>query len=460
MKNLTLKNLEKVCNGKLYLSDEKHADVEIKNVVTDSRKVEEGSLFLAIKGEKTDGHNYIQAVLNHDAAGVICERIPDDLDTDGKGDFLVVPDVLQALKEIAEYYRRGLNIKVVGITGSVGKTTTKEFIASVLAKKYKVCKTQGNFNNEIGVPLTILQIREDDEIAVLEMGMNHFGEMHRLSQMARPDICVMTNIGQCHLEFLGSREGILKAKSEIFDFWNQDGSIVVNGDDDKLQTIKGVCGKVPIRFGKKASNDYYMTDVINKGLLGSEMKIIGPDMELEVKVPLPGEHMLFNALAATAVGELLDLTKEQIIHGLEEVKSVGGRSNVIDCGDYIIIDDCYNANPVSMKAALDLLCTAKERKVAILGDMFELGTDSACMHAEVGEYAYQKRIDEIICIGEESEHMSQAAPGSHYFKTLEDAMKRIPEILKKGDAILIKASHGMNFKLIVDYFMNSLEESK
>ena len=238
MKNMTLENLAAACEGKLVCPGQLPCR-EASAVVIDSRKAEKDSIFIAVKGERADGHRFIPDVFEKRALGVVCERLPEN----AAGPCILVEDSLKALRQIAEFYRSQLPVKVVGITGSVGKTSTKEFIAAVLARKYRVHKTQGNYNNEIGVPLTVLSMLEDAEMAVLEMGINHFGEMHRLSRIARPDICVMTNIGQCHLEFLGSREGILKAKSEIFDYMKEDGCAVLNGDDDMLATLTRVKGK-------------------------------------------------------------------------------------------------------------------------------------------------------------------------------------------------------------------------
>lgn len=249
MKNMTLTNIARACNGRLLYPAEnsrketEHA--EAVGVVIDSRKAGENFIFVATKGERVDGHRFIPDVFAKGALGVVCEKEPESL----PGPCIVVEDSFEALKQIGEFYRQQLPVKVVGITGSVGKTSTKEFVAAVLAMKYKVHKTLGNYNNEVGVPLTVLSMPEDTEVAVLEMGINHFGEMHNLSRIARPDICIMTNIGQCHLEFLGSREGILKAKSEMFDFMKEDGSVCINGDDDMLASIKEVKGKKPVTFG-------------------------------------------------------------------------------------------------------------------------------------------------------------------------------------------------------------------
>ena len=456
---MTLMVIAESCNGMLH-----QAGADLKKcaagVVLDSRKVEKDFIFIATKGERVDGHDFIPQVMEKGALAVVCEKVPED----ERIPYILVEDSFQALKDIAEYYRQQLSVKVVGITGSVGKTSTKEFIAGVLSEKYKVLKTEGNFNNEVGLPLTVLRIKEEHEVAVLEMGISNFGEMHRLSKIAKPDVCVMTNIGQCHLEFLGTREGILKAKSEIFDFANEKAAVFVNGDDDMLITVPERNGKVPTRFGLSEANDVYATDVENRGLFGSEAKIHikkedGSEECFAVSVPLPGGHMVYNALAAAGVANELGLTTEQIQAGISAVKPVGGRSNIIRAEKYTLIDDCYNANPVSMEAAIDLLSMALTRKVAILGDMFELGENSDALHERVGKYAVEKDVDMLLCVGENSKFMYDVAQKKkeellkdtklHYFATREDLESVVESLLERKDTVLIKASHGMGFDTVV-----------
>ncbi len=402
MKNMTLFNIAKACGGQL--SGGQGTEAAVTGVVLDSRLVQEGNLFIATRGEKADGHSFIPQVAEKGAAGVVCEEVPE-----AEIPYILVKDSFQALKDIAAFYRQQLSIPVVGITGSVGKTSTKEFIAAVLGEKYRVLKTEGNYNNEVGLPLTVLRIREEHQAAVLEMGISDFGEMHRLSAVARPDICVLTNIGQCHLENLGSREGILKAKTEIFDFMQDDGFVCVNGDDDMLAAIDTVKGKKPFRFGADPANRVYADGIENRGLLGSKAAIHVEDDAFTVEIPLPGEHMVYNALAAVCVGSLLGVGKEEMKSGIRHLQAVKGRSNVIQLPAGILIDDCYNANPVSMKAAIDLLQLAPQRKVAVLGDMFELGEGEIAMHAEVGKYAMSRGTDVLVCIGGLSRHMYQGA---------------------------------------------------
>ena len=455
MKNLTIEKITEVCEGTLYGSEWiKEEKREAKGVVLDSRLLQEGYVFIATKGEKVDGHKFIPSVFEKGAMAVICEEVPEVL----TGPCIQVKDSFIALKKLAAFYRQQLDITVVGITGSVGKTSTKEFVAGVLATKYQVWKTQGNFNNEVGLPLTVLQLREEHEIAVLEMGISDFGEMHRLSEIAKPDICVLTNIGQCHLEFLGDRDGVLKAKTEIFDFLNPNGMIFVNGDDDKLVTLRERWQDKLVCFGRGAANDVYAANEISKGLLGSTMDIVG-SMELkEVQIPLPGEHMVLNALAAAAVAKYLQLSLEEIKEGIKRVQAVSGRSNLIPYEEFVLIDDCYNANPVSMKAAIDLLQSANGRKVAVLGDMFELGEEEEKLHYEVGEYTKNK-VDYLVCVGNLAEQIYKGANAnksenmtSLYLQDKEDVYKHLKEIIKPQDTILLKASHGMGFADIVSWF--------
>lgn len=383
---------------------------------------------------------------------MICEQAPEH----PAGAYILVESSLQAIKDIAEFYRKQLDMKVVGITGSVGKTSTKEMIASVLSEKYRVLKTLGNFNNELGLPLTVFRLREEDEIAVLEMGISNFGEMHRLSKIARPDICVMTNIGQCHLEFLGDRDGVLRAKSEIFDYIAEDGTIILNGDDDKLATLHDVKGITPVFFGINSDRKIYATNIHSLGLKGIACTICTEQGDFDVTIPIPGYHMVYNALAGTAVGLSLGMTTEEIKRGIEKLESLSGRFHIIETGEYTVVDDCYNANPVSMKASLKVLHDALGRKVAILGDMGELGENEKQLHEEVGAEAGKQDIQLLICVGTLSAHMAMSAKETNpqmqvvHMDTLEEALEAIPKLLQKEDTILVKASHFMHFEKIVE----------
>ncbi|MCI8826419.1 MAG: UDP-N-acetylmuramoyl-tripeptide--D-alanyl-D-alanine ligase [Lachnospiraceae bacterium] len=471
MKNLSLGNIAKAVNGTLFGADSFSEAAEAAGVVIDSRKVEENYLFIAVKGERVDGHNFIEDVFAKKALCVICEKKPDDK-SNGMGSYILVESSLQALKDIAAFYRESLDIKIVGITGSVGKTSTKEFIASVLEQNFRVLKTEGNFNNEIGVPLTLLSIRDYHEVAVVEMGISDFGEMHRLSYMVKPDVCVMTNIGLCHLENLGSRDGILKAKSEIFDFATENCYAVLNKDDDKLSTIPenhaayDCLNKVKkyIFYGmQKGENkgDVFAENIKTNGIYGTESTICftrvnGTAEKIEVSFSLPGRHMVYNAMAAIAVGSLFDMNSKDMKRGIENIKSVGSRLNIVETGKYTVIDDCYNANPVSMKSSIDVLDSADTRKVAILGDMFELGADEKKLHYGVGAYLGEKMIDTAFLVGTLSENIYQGLKDSnknmecYYYNTVEDLLMFLDLMVKQGDTILVKASHAMHFERIVE----------
>ena len=458
MKNMTLENIEKACGGR-YIGTEAEKKTEVLGVVIDSRQVESGYLFVAIPGEKVDGHKFIPDVFAKGAAAVLSEQQLED----PAGPYILVESTTKALRDLAEYYRKSLDIKVVGITGSVGKTSTKEMIASVLSEKYRVLKTEGNYNNEIGLPLTIFKIRAEHEVAVLEMGISEFGEMHRLATMANPDICVITNIGLCHLENLKTRDGILKAKTESFAHLKKDGIAILNGDDDKISTIRQVGDKEPVFYGMEEKMKYredakksvYATGVENLGLYGMQARIHTPEGERDVRIPIPGEHNVYNALAATAVGLSLGLSLDQISSGILKAKTIGGRTNLLNTGSMTVIDDCYNANPVSMKASIDVLATAEGRKIAVLGDMGELGENEKKLHYEVGEYLAKKEIDVLFCAGELSEEIAKAAQKEsktcevYYFKTRDALLEQLLPFLKKGDTVLVKASHFMEYPKIV-----------
>lgn len=476
MKGLTLEAITAACHGRYY-GDEKLLQTEVTAITTDSRKVEKGGLFIAICGARSDGHDYINECLEKGAVCAISEKeLPG-----AKGTYIQVQSSLQALKDIATLYRSNLSVKVVGITGSVGKTSTKETIATVLAKKYKVLKTQGNFNNEIGLPLTIFRLKEDDEIAVLEMGISDFHEMSRLTAIAKPDVCVITNIGLCHLENLKTRDGILKAKTEIFEGMNPQGTVILNGDDDKLVTVSEVYGKKPIFFGEKNQAGIYATEIEDLGLEGTKCTIWNLPKEanqaltgvsqplqrttnMQVTIPVPGKHMVFNAMAAAAVATVFGLSDEQIREGISELETISGRNHIIKTDSFLIVDDCYNANPVSMKASIDVLATAKGRKVAILGSMFELGENECALHEEVGNYLAGKGIDVLLTAGALGGYIAKGAGEQaqksgvslevHAYDTRDELLTQGKQLLQKGDNILVKASHGMEFPEVVKQLQN------
>lgn len=450
MKAMSLKEIAAACGGHYY-GDESKLNKKVSGVAIDSRKIEEGYLFIPIKGARVDGHTFISQVMEK---GALCTLSEKPLDTESDT-YILVDSCEQALKDLAEHYRKALGITVVGITGSVGKTSTKEMIASVLSQKYNVLKTAGNFNNEIGLPLTIFNIREEHEVAVLEMGISDFGEMHRLAKMARPDICVITNIGLCHLENLIDRDGILKAKTEMFDYAGPNAKFILNGDDDKLITVKEWEGYNPIYFGLSTERDAYAEDIHSLSLKGTACTICLGDNSFAVTIPIPGHHMVHNALAGALVGCELGLNPEEIKAGIEALVPVSGRNNLIETENFLIIDDCYNANPISTKASLDVLATADTRKVAILGDMFELGENEEELHYNVGRHAAERGIDFCICIGNLSRETARGAASCSncqvkHFETKAEFLAQAGSLLGKGDTILVKASHGMEFPEIVE----------
>ena len=450
MKNLTLRNITRACQG-TYHGNESLLDREVAGVTIDSRKVEKDFLFVAINGERFNAHQFIPDTIEK---GALCVVSHEDLgDTDYP--YILVEATGQALLDIAKLYRDSFDVKVVGITGSVGKTSTKEMIASVLAQKYNVHKTQGNFNNECGLPLTIFEMNEEHQVSVLEMGINHFGEMRKLSTVASPDICVITNIGVAHLEFLKTREGIMQEKTQMFQDMKPGGSVVLNGDDPLLSTIGPAKGSDPIFYGlDQDKNVIYATDVEPLGLKGTSCTIHLPEGSFSCVVPIPGIHMVSNALAGSAVGSKLGLTTEEIKRGIESLPSIPGRNHIIQTDRLILLDDCYNANPVSMKASLDVLNMGIGRKVAVLGDMGELGPDYAALHRSVGEYAAEIGIDLVCAIGPMSKEIAEGAASDGtkalWFETKADFLAQTKDILKDGDNVLIKASHGMEFPEIVE----------
>lgn len=466
MPNMNLRNIALACEG-TYVGDEALLDKVVCGVVIDSRLVEEDYLFIPIKGERVDGHNFIPQVFEKGACCVLSEI---ELDNPA-GPYIRVASSEEALKKIAAFYRQSLPIKVVGITGSVGKTSTKEMIASVVSQKFAVHKTAGNFNNEIGLPLTVFGIRGEHEVAILEMGISDFNEMHRLSTVANPDICVITNVGLCHLENLGTRDGILKAKTECFEHMKEGGLAILNGDDDKLSTKKNVNGRDTVFYGvdaeakldedgnPMASKTIYATEVVNLGFEGMQAVIHTPQGDFEANITIPGEHNVYNALAATAVGLELGLSLAEIEKGIAEARTIAGRTNLIKANGYNVIDDCYNANPVSMEAAMDVLSHAKGRTIAVLGDMGELGEDEKALHFGVGKCVAEKKIHTLFCAGTLAaeykagvEAVTPVAEGCqvYHFANRDDMIVALKEYVNAGDSILIKASHFMDFPKVVE----------
>ncbi|MBQ6387150.1 MAG: UDP-N-acetylmuramoyl-tripeptide--D-alanyl-D-alanine ligase [Ruminococcus sp.] len=445
MKPFTLQEIAAACGG-TYVGDEASKTLTVSSVERDSRQIREGSLFLAIRGNRVDGHDFIQACCDAGAVCTICETAP----VNPTKPYILVPSTLAAVKKIAKAYREKFDIPVVGVSGSVGKTSTKEMLYAVLSQKFKTHKTQGNLNNELGVPLTLLSMPEDAEAAVIEMGISDFGEMTRLSEMVQPNFCVLTVIGCCHLENLGDRDGVLRAKTEMFLHAHTNAAYILNGDDDKLATVTEVNGTAPIFFGSGLHNPYHAEDIINNGEGGVSCKLCFDNKKLSVVIPAIGTYMVSNALAAAAVGHLLGLNDEEIIHGVQAFQTVGSRANVVQTESFKIIDDCYNANPNSVQASIDTLVNLTGRKVAILGDMKELGSRELTLHYDTGTYAKEKGVDLVLCVGPLAKELAKGANGK-WFDSIESLCHALPGLLQKGDTVLVKASHSMHFEKITAF---------
>ena len=459
MRNMTIQTIAEAVGGRIENAGRSDITKEATGVYIDSRQVEEGSIFVALKGERSDGHDFITEAFENGALAVMCEISQQK----PKGACIVVEDCKAALAKLAAFYRNQLSIRVVGVVGSVGKTSTKEMISSVLSAHYDLLVTEDNENNEIGVPLTILRIRDGHEVAVVEMGISDFGQMDRLGQIVRPEIVLFTNIGPSHLEYLGDLDGVFRANAEIIPHIAGLGTIVISGQDEKLSAIEQIAGgRRIIKFGKESKrDDVYASNIENLGLEGSNFTANFPDgSHYEMNVPLPGYHMVDNAIAAAAVGFLMGLNLEEIRRGMAGVEPLSGRGHIIHTDKYTIVDDCYNANPKSVCAAIDTLGYALTRKVAILGDMLELGEKSDILHGQVGDYAADQGVDSLIFVGTSAKFMYEHArthegveiryyPNKDLLlNVLSDPSK---EILKPGDTILLKASNKIGFAEVVEF---------
>ena len=458
MKKMTLQTIAQCTQGSLVLPRGYKGDLdkEIQGVVNDNRQVQEDFLFVPMVGARVDGHSFIEDAFSKGAFATLSEKTLDK----PKGPYIKVADTKLALKQIATYYRMQLIIPVIGVIGSVGKTSTKEMLASVLGTKFKVLKTEGNFNNEIGLPLTICRITDEHDVAVVEMGISDFGEMHRLGQIAKPNYVVMTNIGQCHLENLKDRDGILRAKTEVFDHMPSTGTVVLNGDDDKLRDCDTKNLK-KISYGL-SDEDVHASNIKTQITSTCADISIGKDT-FSVEIPLPGEHNVMNALAASAVGKALGLTLDEIRMGLENAGTISGRNNVIKLEAATIIDDCYNANPVSMKASIEVLAKAKGRTIAVLGDMGELGDDEKALHYGLGKVLADNNIDMLYTTGELSMEINKALEKENpkavnfHFENKEKLLEALLPAIEKGDTILVKASHFMQYSEIVNALSEKLK---
>lgn len=425
-------------------------------VCTDTRKIENGCLFIAIKGENFDGHEFAAKALELGAKAVICEK------DCGLGDNqILVESTRQALLDLAGYYRSLFSIPVIGVTGSVGKTTTKEMVHAVMSVKYNTLKNEGNLNNEIGVPLTLFRLDEAHEAAVIEMGMSGFGEISRMTAAVRPDVAVISNIGVSHIEMLGSREGILKAKLEILEGMQADAPVILNGDDDMLITADA--GNHPVTYyGIENKNTVFTAENIAVGETDLAFDAVYPGGKERVELPFPGKHNVYNALAASAAGSFFGVDAKDAFEALKKYVPAGMRQRIVKKCGITFIEDCYNASPDSQAAALAVLggMNAK-RKIAVIGDMLELGSYSAKAHASVGEKAVQNKIDVLFTYGERSLETAKAAEGGvktvKSFSDKTELSNELCAMLSEGDAILFKASRGMKLEDVIYSIYSSLE---
>ena len=464
--NLKIKDILKCTNGKLIIGNN---EKECKNYSKDTRTIKKGDTYIGIKGEKFDGSSFWKDALNNGAETVIINNIKlDEIEEYKKQNknIIQVEDTIKAIGEMASYkmkiQKEKYNLKVVGVTGSVGKTSTKDIIANVLSKKYKVLKTEGNNNNHIGLPLTILRL-QDEEIAVIEMGMNHLGEISYLTKIAKPDIAVITNIGTSHIGNLGSRENILKAKLEILEGMDKK-KIVINNDNDLLNKwyLENKNNIEIHTFGIKNESEFNAKNIKLKEN-SSEFICENKNEKINIEVPVGGEHFILNALCGLTVGKLLNLNNQEIKNGIKDFKLTAKRMEINHLKNNItIINDSYNASYESMKASISNLKNMNgERKIAVLGDMFELGDFSEKLHKEVGTEIYKNKIDKLYLIGnyskfigEEAEKEGYKKENIFYFENKDELFNNLKNNLKSGDVILIKASNGMKLFEIAEKLKN------
>lgn len=431
--------------GKLLSGD---SAAVVTGVTTDSRAASDGQLFIPLTGERFDGHAYIDGALSAGATGCLTARVPETMQP-GKF-YIQVADTRLALKALAAWYRSRFTLPVVQITGSAGKTTTKEMVAAVLSRRYDTLKTQANFNNDIGTPLTLLGLAPQHQAAVIETGMNHFGEIRYLGEMVRPDIAVITNVGDAHIENLGNtRQGILQAKCEIFENLAPDGIAVLNGDDPLLDTV--TLPQTILRCGRGEGCSVRVTDVDDRGIEGIACTVTTARASYRLATASPGGFMIYPMAMAAAIGEALGLTGEEITAGVAAYVPTGSRMHIIHLPEErLLIDDCYNANPQAMTEALRLLAvTQTRRRAAVLGDMGELGELTASAHRAIGALTGELHLDSVIAIGEKARDIASAAPNAQWFPSVEDALPAVRDAFTGGTAMLVKASHAMHFENIV-----------
>jgi len=450
MGSITLGQAAQWCGGKV---DPKYADVTFLGANNDSRRIQRGQLFIALQGER-DGHDFIPMALSKGAAAVLCSRC------DGDYPAIVVEDTRIALGDIAREERKRLGMKVVGVTGSVGKSTTKEMIATVLSSRFRVEKTPVNHNNDIGMPMAVLSMPEDTEIAVLEMGMNHFREIAYLASIACPDVAVIINIGTMHIEHLGSQEGILKAKLEILEGMGSDGKVILNGDDQLLWNVRQT-GVSASYFGIRNPECQILGSNVQEkdGKLSFDITYGGKNWKAELA--LEGQHYVSDALAAVSVGLSFGISGDEICQALSRFQNMAGRQEIIEHEGYTIIKDCYNAGPESMAAALTVLGNRQGRRIAVLGDMLELGMCAAAEHYRVGRIAAEKA-DMVFAYGPNSARVvSGALTGgmpnarTEAFEDVDALVAALKRVVKAGDVLLFKGSHGMHMEIAVEKLLTN-----
>jgi len=458
MREMTLKLLAQWCGGQLI---PENTVGTITGMQHDSRAVRVGDLFVALPGERADGHDFVE---NAKKAGAVAALVSRKVDCDLPQ--IVVENTLKAYGSIAREYRQNADVCVVAITGSVGKTTTKEMISCVLSGKYRVSKTQGNHNNDLGLPITIMEMPANTQIAVLELGMNHFGEMSYLTSIAKPNTVVITNIGTMHIEHLGTREGILKAKLEIMEGIQDDGVAVFNGDEPLLWNLREGSHR-RIYFGIENDQCDVVAEEIRPIDGGVYFTVRGLGQRFQIFVPQEGRHMVYNALAAAAVGLLNGVSPESIQYQLGLFHNTGMRQNIFEEHGFVIIEDCYNAGPESMEAALRVLGEHKteSRRIAVLGDMLELGSRAMAEHYRVGRLA-AATADLVLTYGEHSERIvtgaitgGMSSKFAMHFEDQEDMASTLKRLARTGDVILFKGSRGMHMEKVLKAFLEKTENN-
>ena len=444
MTGCTVKELCAAVGGTLL----QQSGAVVTQVSTDSRSIPNRALFVPLVGERFDGHDYLDAALERGAAGCLTARKPASLLPDKF--YIQVSDTLEALKTLAAWYRAKFAVPMVQVTGSAGKTTTKEMIAAVLSQRFSTLKTQANFNNAIGTPLTLLNLSPEHQAAVIETGMNHFGEIRYLGEMVRPTVAVITNVGDAHIENLGgTRQGILQAKCEIFENLQPGGLAVLNGDDELLSGL--TLPFETVLCGRHERCGVRVTNVAEHGIEGVTCTVTTKREVYEVAIPSPGAYMIYPAAMAIAIGEHLGLTKAELLSGIAAYRPVGSRMHLVRCGgDRIIIDDCYNANPQAMAEALRILAqTEHPRRMAVLGDMGELGDLTEQAHRDMGALTRTLGLDTVVAVGPKAKAIQDANPDVLWFPTVAEALSAIRAAFTAGTAVLVKASHAMHFTDIV-----------